>query len=240
MLYILSMQIINNLFSISSDRYNNPARAAFYEANRVSLAILAVFSGGAGLFLTFSDSVHSFVLLAVMSALGLSYNRRILPPGLTRRGIRRIKDIPGSKTLLIAAAWGTVTSLLPALSSRESVSFMPGFIYATGLVFARTAFFDILEMQGDRITGKETLPILIGEEKSFRLIRQVLAGSGLVMAVSAMAGLVAWQGLLLALVPAGMVVFINPGKHGRILPGTQLEFLVESHFILAGILAALF
>ncbi|MFH1154358.1 MAG: 4-hydroxy-3-methylbut-2-enyl diphosphate reductase [Pseudomonadota bacterium] len=239
MLYILSMQIINNLFSIKSDRYNNPGRAAFYSSNKQVLTLLALTSGASGLYLSFSNNLQSFVLLTVMSVLGLSYNRRILPAWATKRRLRRIKDIPGSKTILISAAWGTVTSLLPAFSSPGSASFIPGFLFATGLVFARTAFFDVLEMQGDRITGKETLPILLGEKRSFRLIRQVLAGSSIVMAGSAISGLVTWTGMALALLPLTMLYIIVSSQNGKILPGTRLEFVVESHFILAGLLAGL-
>ena len=47
-------------------------------------------------------------------SLGLSYNLYLLPdlPGYK---IRRIKDIPGSKTVLIALAWGMVAVLLPGI-----------------------------------------------------------------------------------------------------------------------------
>jgi 4-hydroxybenzoate polyprenyltransferase len=81
-------------------------------------------------------------------------------------------------------AWGIVTSILPAVDTRSSPVWMAvAFLYAAGLVFSRTAFFDIMAIQGDRIAGRETLPILLGEKKSFVLIRWVLA-----------AVVVCWQG----------------------------------------------
>jgi len=50
------------------------------------------------------------------------------------------------------------------------------FAWSAVLVFVRTAFFDILDMQGDRLVGKETIPILLGEKRSLRLLKGLLAG----------------------------------------------------------------
>ncbi len=241
MLYILSMQIINNLFSVKSDHYNNPGRAAFYKQNQGLLASLAVISGGAGLYLAFSNNIISFIILAIMSLLGLSYNQRILPAFSQKKRAKRLKDLPGSKTILIAAAWGTVTALLPAISFYGGISFLPGFLFVTGLVFSRTAFFDILEMQGDRITGKETLPILLGEKKSIKLIKLVLTALAILLVLSSASGITAKAGFFMALLPLCMLYFINAStKKGTILPGNRLDFIVESHFIIAGGIAAFF
>lgn len=238
MLYILSMQIINNLFAVKSDTYNNPDRASFYQQYRMALSTLAVVSGGAGLFLAYTLDVYSSLLLLVMSILGLSYNLKIIPSlGHTIKR-RRIKDIPGSKTILISIAWGTVTTLLPACCNNNNIPGMVAcFIFATGLVFARTAFFDILEIQGDRITGKETLPILLGEKKSFQLIKYILIGIFLVIVFSAAFKIVDKTGFLLAILPLFMFYLIRFYKKGTILSGMHLGFIMELHFIVAGLLS---
>lgn len=237
MLYILAMQVINNLFTIKSDQYNNPDRANFYMKNRSSLSLLALVSGTAGLYFTFSTSLLSFAILFVMSLLGLAYNLRIFPE---KTGIRRIREIPGSKTLLITAGWATVTTILPAVSNPTGLSFLPALIFSTGLVFARTAFFDVLQMQGDRITGKETLPILLGEKKSISLITGVLFFTSIVMLLSSLSGFIKPTGFALAILPLSMFYALHLSKKGFFLPGTKLELIVESHFILAGLLSVLF
>jgi 4-hydroxy-3-methylbut-2-enyl diphosphate reductase len=240
MLYVLSMQILNNIFTIQSDTYNHPERAAFYRRHLPFLGALAGVSGICGLYLACSTGLGSFFLLLVMSLLGLSYNLNILSlvPGGGK--YHRIKDIPGSKTILIVIAWGTVTSLLPAIAhGSRLVPVMITFIFSTGLVFARTAFFDILAIQGDRIAGKETLPILIGEKKSFRLIQWVLVIDSLVLAVAAMTGGVIQKGLLLAFIPLVMLLLIRMYKKESLLSGRQGEFFIESSFFLTGILALL-
>ncbi|HKK90618.1 MAG TPA: 4-hydroxy-3-methylbut-2-enyl diphosphate reductase [Desulfobacteraceae bacterium] len=239
MLYILSMQIINNIFTIKSDRYNNPGRALFYEQKKPLLAILAAVSGAAGLFMAFQFNRVTFIVLMVMSVLGLSYNLKILPGAVTGNRIKRIKDIPGSKTLLIAAAWGIVTTILPGISGRGSVSLLLCLVFCSGLVFARTAFFDVLEMQGDKITGKETLPLLLGEKNSVKLIKILLVLLSVILVTAAGTGMVERCAFFIALVPVFMLYYIHRSEKGNIRSNARLEFIVESHFILAGFMAAI-
>jgi len=238
MLYILSMQVINNLFTIESDRYNNPDRAEFYMANRPWLIALALASGGAGLMMAFFTGFLSFFILSIMSILGLTYNWRILP--VLSGGLKRIKDIPGSKTLLITAAWGTVTCILPAVSTPTGIQIVPALVFSMGIVLARTVFFDVLEMQGDRITGKESLPILIGEKKALSLINWVLAVTFIAILIPSLVGLIRPLGFLLMLVPLSLGYAIHQSKKGIFIPGTQLEIIIESHLIIPGILSLFF
>ncbi len=239
MLYVLSMQVINNLFTIKSDQYNHPGRALFYERYKVYLACFAIISGGAGLYFAFTSGLLSFLILLVMSLLGLSYNLKIIPSIFHNNLPRKIKDIPGSKTILITLAWGTVTCLLPAISNNGSlILVITAFVYSTGLVFAKTAFFDILAIQGDRITGKETIPILLGEKKSLKIINCVLwVVFGVVFGVFLL-GLAAKPVFLLAFVPLFMLLLIRFLKKDSMLSGVHPEFLMEFNFIAAGVLAA--
>jgi 4-hydroxy-3-methylbut-2-enyl diphosphate reductase len=226
---------------VKSDTYNHPDRAVFYRRYRPVLALLAVSSGGAGLYLAYTTGVISFFILLVMSLLGLSYNLKILPGGLTgKQQIRRIKDIPGSKTILITMAWGIVTSILPAVDARIAPIWVAvAFLYAAGLVFSRTAFFDIKAIQGDRIAGRETLPILLGEKKSFILIRYVLIATLVLLAGAWPAGLPLSLAFLLALVPGLMLVLIHSFEKDMQMSGIQIEFLIESSFLMTGVTAAI-
>jgi len=239
MFYILSMQILNNLFMIKSDKYNNPARALFYENYKPFLTFFAVCSGGAGLYLSFISGMLSFFILLVMSLLGLSYNLKIIPSGMDGKMPGKIRDIPGSKTILITLAWGTVTCLLPAITNKGSmIMVVIAFVFATGLVFAKTAFFDILAIQGDRITGKETIPILLGEKKSLKIINYVLWVTFFVLLIGFFTGLAANSVFLLALIPLFMLLLIRFFKKDSKLSGVHPEFIMEFNFIAAGLIAA--
>jgi 4-hydroxy-3-methylbut-2-enyl diphosphate reductase len=239
-LYVQSMHILNHLTGGQADRYNEPERARFYHDRRVPLTVIAVASGAAGLVVAGLQGALPFGILLVMSLLGLSYRLPLVPAGLGTR-LRRIKDIPGSKTLLIAMAWGIVTAVLPPIALGRPLGpaevFAP--LWAAGLVFVRTAFFDILDMQGDRLVGKETIPTLLGEKRSLRLLKAILALLVLAPAAFCLAGPGPAWGAILALSPLAMAGILRAYEKGAMLPGLRLEFLVESHVVLAGLLALL-
>lgn len=237
MLYVLSMHTLNHLIGSRADHYNDPERAKFYEQHRVLLGLLALSAGAAGLLIAAVLGPMPFATLLVMSLLGLSYNLRILPPGLRGGRFARIRDIPGSKTFLIALAWGLVTSVLPALAEggRPAATF-PALVWATGMAFVRTAFFDLLDIQGDRIFGKETLPVVMGEAAVLRLLKWLLLGLALLPPAASLLGLATGLGWILPLCPLLLGGVMAAHAKGRILPGIRLEFTVESHFVLAGLL----
>ncbi|MFH2058233.1 MAG: 4-hydroxy-3-methylbut-2-enyl diphosphate reductase [Pseudomonadota bacterium] len=240
MFYVLSMHIMNNLFTVKSDKYNHPERAFFYQESRRYLWVLAVVSGTLGLYLSSMASMVSFGVLLVMSLLGLSYNLKIIPGFIVPKGRwSRIKDIPGSKTILIILAWGTVTCLLPAVSSQcNLVSVVVVFLFAIGLVFARTAFFDILAIQGDRITGKETLPILLGEKTSFKIIKYVLMADMGILIWAGFSDLLVKRAFLLAFIPFIMLLLIRFFEKDSLISGVHREFIIEFLFVAAGCVAA--
>jgi 4-hydroxy-3-methylbut-2-enyl diphosphate reductase len=240
MLYVLSMHLLNHLTGTAEDQYNEPERARFYERRRIFLTVLAVAAGGLGILAASAMGTAAFVMLLIMSLLGLSYNLYLIPDRLNLT-FRRIKDIPGSKTVLIAAAWGVVAALLPgvAAAGHLTAAILVVFTWATALVFARTAFFDLLDVQGDRIMGKETLPILLGDRRTFVLLKAILVGCMLLPALASAVGLVSSLGFLLTLCPASMLLLLGAYEQDRMLPGIRLEFIVESLFLLAGLLTLL-
>jgi 4-hydroxy-3-methylbut-2-enyl diphosphate reductase len=71
-LYVQSMHVLNNLTGQKEDHYNDPGRAHFYQSHRFALALLALVSGGLGLLMAFWAGTKPFVVLAVMSLLGLA------------------------------------------------------------------------------------------------------------------------------------------------------------------------
>ena len=237
-LYVLSMHILNNLTGSKADKYNDPERAAFYRKHKLFLAALAVIAGSAGLIAAYLMGITSFLILFLMSLLGLSYNIRLLPESLFGGRYRRIRDIPGSKTVLIAVAWGIVTSIFPTLSASESISASTIIVFflSVCMVFVRTAFFDTLDMQGDRIVGRATIPILLGEKRTMRLLKIMLTVIIVILLLSSAFQLISTLGFLLAICPVFISVILSAYERGYMLPSIRLEFLVETHFVLAGII----
>ena len=238
MLYVLSMHLLNNLTGSDADRYNSPEREHFYTHYKRPLAFLAFASGAAGLAIAATTGVLPFGVLLVMSILGLSYNLHVLPGFFTGGRYRRIKDIPGSKTFLIAAAWGVVTTVLPALAARQvGVVTLLVMVWSAGIVFSRSAFFDLLDIQGDRLVGRETIPVVLGEKRSAELLKFNLLLMTILLLAMSVTGMVPSLSFILLLVPVSMVTIIRAHENGRIPSDARLEFLMESHFLLAGLLS---
>jgi len=238
MLYVLSMHILNNLIGTKADKYNDPDRSSFYNKNKILLSFLAFTAGGIGLMTAYSVGWIPFLILFGMSIMGLSYNLRLIPKRFAYDKYSRLRDIPGSKTVLIAMAWGIVTSVLPRLSVSGNIHLNTAiiFLWSLSLVFVRTAFFDILDMQGDRIVGKETIPILLGEKRVLRLLKTMLAINFGILFVSSAFQLISSLGFVLLICPAFVFIILSAHERGYMLPGIRLEFLVESNFVMAGVM----
>jgi (E)-4-hydroxy-3-methyl-but-2-enyl pyrophosphate reductase len=241
MLYVQSMHILAHLTGSMADQYNDPERANFYEKYKVLLSILALAAGGAGLVIAYTLGLFPFLLLLSMSLLGLSYNRILVPRQFTSFKYRRIRDIPGSKTILIAAAWGIVTALPTPLSLADTPHWITAliFLWAAGIVFVRTAFFDVLDMQGDRIVGKETFAILLGEKRSLHLLKIILIILVAALLVLSSLHLISYLGFFLISCPIWLLFLISAYDQRILLPSVKLELLVESNFLLAGVFAFL-
>jgi 4-hydroxy-3-methylbut-2-enyl diphosphate reductase len=87
--------------------------------------------------------------------------------------------------------------------------------------------------------GKETIPTLLGERRSLKLLKAILVALVLGPAAFCLAGPGPAWGAVLALSPLLMAAILRAYEKGAMLPGLRLEFLVESHVVLTGLLALL-
>ena len=238
MLYVLSMHIFNNLTGRRSIQYNDPDRALYYKTHRTFLTLIALVAGIVGLMTSFTMGWLPFAILLAMTLTGVSYNLRLIPKGIGGGRYQRIRDIPGSKTVLIAFAWGIICSIVPSIALNDvlGLSTILVFAWSVCLVFIRTAFFDILDMQGDRIVGRETIPILIGEKQSIKLLKILLLVSICLLVVPSFIGIMSAIGVGLSLSAVFLYAVISRYGKDNMLPSIGLEFLVETHFILAGVI----
>jgi len=235
--YILSMQIFNNLTSVKSDIFNNPERSRFYQKHIYPLAIVAVVSGAAVIFTSYTLGKLPFFLLCFMSILGLSYDIKIFPG----KKYRKIRDIPSSKTVLITMAWGIVVTMIPALSSGNNISMATPvtFLFISSVAFMRSAFFDVLHMQGDRMVGKETIPMLIGEKKSVRFLMVMNLFLFLLITTASLTGSIPDTAIFYGIIPLIFLGIIWASEKDVLANGTQLSFIVESIFVIIGIMTLL-
>jgi 4-hydroxy-3-methylbut-2-enyl diphosphate reductase len=112
-------------------------------------------------------------------------------------------------------------------------------LWAAGIVFVRTAFFDVLDMQGDRIVGKETIAILLGEKQSLRLLKIMLLILIAALLLLSAFHLISYLGFVLVASPITLLFLLSGYEQGVLMPSVKLEFLIETNFVLAGAIAFL-
>lgn len=243
-LYFLSMYIMNSFTDQEVIRYNDPMKDHFN--SRYKRELLAVGAGSAlvALGLAISRGVLPFLLLLGASALGILYSIKMIPNFFERPvKLIRLKDIPSSKDLSVALAWCAVAVLIPFFSAEnlepDYHSLATALFFVFTLVYIRCLLYDVRDIQGDRMVGRETIPILIGKEKT-KVLLFILAGF---LAVTLLAsGLMHWTSnisFLFLLSVAYSCSYLILYKKRIITQGFSCEMLVDGNFIFTGFIAFL-
>ncbi len=233
-LYLFSMHTMNRCTGFEADRFNEPNRAQFYAKHRGTLLAASGVAGflSLGLSLTLSPSVTAVMLSGI--ALGGFYSLRMEPRALK---MGRAMDFPASKTLVVTVGWTTSLAGIPALAQPENVgSAWPiALIFAFGMTLLRSGIIELRDIQGDRIVGKRTLPIVFGKGRTEVLLNTVCSAMS-VMLVSGVANEWIAPGIGLAmLIPvafAALGVWLY--KHQIIGHSGLTEAAVDFQFICAG------
>ena len=237
--YIHSMHILNHFLDKEAGEYNDPDRAKFLVTYRPYLVAAGSLSAVLSLVLGMVRGRAVFIFLLAISVIGVLYSAPVLRLKVGRWRIRRLKDVPGSKSLSAALAWGAITGVMPALAVSGGIGWLTVFVFivVTLLVFVRSALFDVFDVQGDLIVGQETVPVLWGERRTLRLLWLVTSSAGVVL----LSGPILWSAPALAwwLLPcvgyvAGYLILY---QKRWMLPGGRFEGLAEANFILAGLIS---
>jgi 4-hydroxy-3-methylbut-2-enyl diphosphate reductase len=241
-LYIYAMHVLNRFLDKGASTYNDPETASFYRKHRAGFMLSGLVAIFAALSLAHSLGMAPFLAMLGLSILGSIYSIPIVPS--SRRDLWRyskIKDLPGSKTLSEALAWGAVMVLLPQLEPSKApwTSVTAAFLFVFSVVYVRSALFDIFQAQGDLIVGSETLPITLGERKTLLLLKWILVTGGALLAVTAVLGLIPSLAYLLLLCYLSLGLSLLTHEKRWLYPGTRLETLIEGNLFLAGLLGLL-
>ena len=237
--YIYAMRVLNRFLDKDSSTYNDPEQAGFYFKYKRWL----IFSGSMAvvgvLVIAWTKGIAILLAMAGLVILGMIYSIPIIPVSKRHLGrYSKIKDIPGSKTLFEALAWGAVISLIPLLEMNGP---RPGpalfsFLYVISMVYVRSALFDVFQVQGDLIVGKETLPITLGERRTLTFLKGIMMVEAGVLLVSGLVGLATPFSLMLLISLAALFVSLLCYERRWIHPGNRLEAIIEGNLFLAGLL----
>jgi len=232
-LFVFAMHVINRLMSGRESGLIGSFREKSYMVNEKYYRLAAGVSLLSALALALANSLSSFLFMSVISLAGGLYNMKILP-GFMR--FQRLKDIPGSKNFFTAVAWGMVTALLPALENEnpDKAAMAVAFFFAFVLVFIRSAMSDIMDMQSDKLLGRETIPVLVGKEKTQILLKFIILILLFVLALSAFAGWISSLGFFLMTCPLYIWICFRLCDRKTGLSGAAVEGLLETSYIIAG------
>jgi 4-hydroxy-3-methylbut-2-enyl diphosphate reductase len=173
-----------------------------------------------------------------MTFFGLLYRVKFIPKFLVPLlKISRLKEIPGSKTMFVSFAWALALVILPMILAGRQVNFIniSVFIFIFLLTFVRNALFDVFEVQGDRIAGKETLPVWIGELGTLRILYTIMTLMVFMLIVAPLAGLL--PTIFLFTIP-GILYFFGLTylyEKGKLRNGIRLEFGLDMALLLVAL-----
>ncbi len=174
--YVFSVHTLNRLIDREATPFRGSFREESYLKHEKTFAAVAVLCMFVSLLSAYRIGLRPFVVLSLISIAGALYNTRIFPKGWR---IRRLKDLPGTKNLFMAFAWALVVAVVPQVDVAFAVSpsMIVAFLFTFAVVFVRSALSDLTDIQSDRLMGRETIPVVIGEERT----RQLVEGFSLVL-----------------------------------------------------------
>jgi (E)-4-hydroxy-3-methyl-but-2-enyl pyrophosphate reductase len=239
-LYVFSMHVLNRYADREAEKYKQPWRTGFYERQGRAMILAGILSAFFALLLGWLHGPIPFLVLVAISALGMIYNLRVFPHRIVKHlGYAKLREIPGSKSLFVAMAWGVVTALLPALAAGNGLSSGAGvaFLYSSILVFVRCTFYDFNDIQGDLMVGQETIPSILGRRRTEILVVALLIFLAGLLGAAGPWGWASFQSPRF-LPSLGYVVIYYWLYRTRVLRGGVLfEGVVDGSFIFAGLWA---
>jgi 4-hydroxy-3-methylbut-2-enyl diphosphate reductase len=238
--HLLSQYAIRNVMYLS-----DPDKGEFFRANAGAIWLLGVACCALAAFLAFLLGWLPFVLVLAGTAAGLLYRfefgRRI---GASLH-VGSLEQVPGSKELFVALAWGVTTALIPALAAGGPDvrwrAVAVAIAFALLLSFHRTLLSDMRDVESDQLVGRETLASMLGD----RACRGVLAGvlAAEVVLLAGLGGLLGWTSAISygMLIPVCYSAVCSLMFHRGRLPEAELgEALIDGKFYACGLVALVY
>jgi 4-hydroxy-3-methylbut-2-enyl diphosphate reductase len=234
--YLFAMHNINRYADKHVKKFNDPIVEQFckrYCPTLMGISFLLLILSAS---LVYSIGMAPFLLFLAMALFGITYGNKIFPESFsTVFKIKRLKEIPGSKTFLVASAWSLIIILLPNWVVFKPYPFLLLMLMLVIAIYCRTSLFDVFDVQGDRIVGKETLPVCIGEEKTLLFLTRSLYALGCLAVLPYMAGYGQLVTLLFLPFTLYLLLLIHLYKSGRLVASPRLEFVLESALYVLGL-----
>jgi len=109
------------------------------------------------------------------------------------------------------------------------------FLFTFGIVFVRSAISDILDIQSDRLIGRETIPVLIGKKPTQILLKTILALLSILLSVSYSFGWTSSLSYALLICIFFMWIYFNLYDRRAQFSGAVQEGILETSYVVTGI-----
>ncbi|PKN59788.1 MAG: 4-hydroxy-3-methylbut-2-enyl diphosphate reductase [Deltaproteobacteria bacterium HGW-Deltaproteobacteria-11] len=233
-LYVYAMHTLNRFMSREKALIQGSFREESYLRHKklyLGTAVAALLLAWTSAFLA---GLAPFIMLLVVSLLGVLYHMRVLPEGWR---FRSLKDLPGSKTVSTALAWAAVAAVLPRIEISLSLSpaLIVAFLFSFSVVFMRSALSDIMDIQSDRLIGRETIPVLIGEERTRLLVQGIAAALFILLVLAYAAGWSSSLSLMLLICVFYVWICLKLCDRRSAISAVVLEGLLETNYVVAAV-----
>jgi len=237
--FVLFMHLINRLGDVDIDQYRDePARYRFMKRRRQTLRTLCLVSGFASIVAAAALGWPPALVVIITAAIGVTYSLPIFPRALANLvGASRLKDLAASKNVLVALGWTLITAVPIIHITRPGIE--TALSMAIALVIAtwlRSLLFDLVEVSSDKIAGRETIPTVIGLDRSRMAARLAAIGLGLWIGCCSAIGWMHPAFLLLAVI---LIIEGLTARKPRRMNSVWAQTAVDAHFIAAAILVGI-
>ena len=242
--YVLAMHVLNRFTETGVEKFrDDPMRQHFYERHRRFMLMLGISAMAAAILLSIRMGVLPFLLVLAASISGVMYSVKVVPKTLLAiLGFRRLKDIAASKNFFVASAWAVVSVFPLFLIEKQShyQSALAAFVFLFLVTALRSIYMDLSDIASDRLVGRDSVPIVFGEKRTWNLIRAmvvVLFGFCYLLAYAdilpGLATIIAFWILLEYVV----LEYMRGKVYSRKRSVIARDLVVDGHFIVAGLIA---
>lgn len=234
--YAFAMHSLNIYLDRDAIQLNDPGRAHFYQEWRPVFTISSVVSIAAALFLSFHTGVYNFIAMLALILAGLLYAVPLFLPAWWEMIAIKIKDIPTSKTFFVPVAWAAVSVILPHLTNIAAYGRLA---YAFWIIFLlslmRTTLLDFLAVQGDRLVGKETMVVLVGERRTVFFVAAIVVLLVLSLLIGPACGLSTRFSFAILAPVLVYAMYLRVGAAKKVREDPLYETLIELVLIATGL-----
>lgn len=157
-----SVYSLNRVTDIEEDETNLPERVDFIRERKNTVIFLSIFAYALALIIGIFRNIETVPVFLIPFIAGAIYSIKI-------RSFR-VKDLLAMKNLTVSFSWSLSSSLLPFIFYRNIKMFIMLFSFLFLKVFVNTIVFDVRDVEGDRMAGTRTIPVVIGRSNTKKLL----------------------------------------------------------------------